>query len=63
MEEAADDLTNDQVAALRDQLAKLAGVIEAVVLPLERTVILKIDKSQLWDEAQMETLVHQLLRG
>ncbi|MGB2831585.1 MAG: MFS transporter [Methylotenera sp.] len=63
MEEAADDLTNDQVAALRDQLAKLAGVIEAVVLPLERTVILKIDKSQHWDEAQMETLVHQLLRG
>ena len=63
MEEAAEDLTNDQVAALREQLAKLAGVIEAVVLPLERTVILKIDKSQHWDEAQMETLVHQLLRG
>jgi hypothetical protein len=40
-------------------LFELAGVVEAAVLPQERTVILKIDKSYDWDDAQ----VYQLLKG
>lgn len=54
-----DQMSVEVAAALRNELAKLAGVIEAVVLPQERTVILKIDKTHDWDEAQ----VYQLLRG
>ena len=52
-------LTAKQAESLRNKLAKLTGVIEAVVLPQEHTIILKIDKLQDWDESQ----VHQLLRG
>jgi MFS family permease len=63
MDEAVSELSHDSANALKANLAKLAGVIEAVVLPQERTVILKIDKSQNWDEAQLEILVHKLLRG
>ncbi len=63
MDETAGELTDDGVNALKTQLAMLAGVVEAVVLPQERTVILKVDKSQNWDEAQLEILVHKLLRG
>lgn len=59
MDEAVAELTSDKAEILRDKLIKLTGVIEAVVLPEERTVILKIDKVQDWDENQ----VHQLLRG
>jgi MFS family permease len=47
---------------LRLKLAKLAGVVEAVVLPDEHTVILKVDKLHTWDEAHVFE-VHQLLRG
>ncbi len=59
MEASADQMTEEMVASVRNRLAKLAGVIEAAVLPQERTVILKIDKSYDWDDAQ----VYQLLRG
>ena len=59
MEESADQMTAELVAKVRNDLTNLAGVIEAAVLPQERTVILKIDKSYDWDDAQ----VYQLLRG
>lgn len=59
MEASADQMTEEMVASVKNRLAKLAGVIEAAVLPQERTVILKIDKSYDWDDAQ----VYQLLRG
>jgi copper chaperone CopZ len=59
------------VQTLKSQLTNLAGVVEAVVLPQERTIILKVDSkiynmqdrdgSQL--QTQVQTLVHQLLRG
>lgn len=45
--------------ALRGNLIQLVGVVEAVVLPQENTVILKVDKSYDWDDAQ----VYKLLRG
>ena len=63
LDEASAELTNKQAELLKNNLAKLVGVIEAVVLPQERTIILKIDKSQHGDEAQLQTQVHQLLRG
>ncbi|MEQ1768176.1 MAG: MFS transporter, partial [Methylotenera sp.] len=59
LDETTPVLNADSAASLNAKLVKLIGVIEAVVLPQERTVILKIDKSQDWDEAQ----VHKLLRG
>lgn len=59
MEASADQMTEEMVASVKNRLAKLTGVIEAAVLPQERTVILKIDKSYDWDDAQ----VYQLLRG
>lgn len=59
MEDSAEQMTAEMVAALRTRLMKLAGVIEAAVLPQERTVILKVDKSYDWDDSQ----VYQLLRG
>lgn len=52
-------LSIKQTEALRVKLAKLAGVVEAVVLPEEHTVILKVDKLHEWDESH----VHELLRG
>ncbi|MDP1766290.1 MAG: MFS transporter [Methylotenera sp.] len=63
LDETAEALTADQAVILKDRLTKLVGVIEAVVLPQERTVILKVDKSQDWDDTQFESQVHQLLRG
>lgn len=59
MDATGSDITTAKADALRAKLAKLTGVIEAVVLPQERTVILKIDKLHDWDETQ----VHKLLRG
>ncbi len=55
----AGEMSIEQANLVRSELAKLAGVVEAVVLPQERTVILKIDKSHNWDDAQ----VYKLLRG
>lgn len=55
-------LNSKQAESLRLKLAKLTGVVEAVVLPLEHTVILKVDKLHDWDEAHVHQ-VHQLLRG
>lgn len=52
-------LSIKQTEALRQKLLKLKGVIEAVVLPEEHTVILKVDKLQDWDESH----VHELLKG
>lgn len=63
LNQAAAALSAHQAEALKAKLMQLAGVIEAVVLPQERTVILKIDKSKGWDEAQFESQVHQLLKG
>jgi len=59
MNESADAMSADQAGAIRAKLFELAGVVEAAVLPQERTVILKIDKSYDWDDAQ----VYQLLKG
>ena len=59
MDDADAELSVEDANILKDKLAKLNGVIEAVVLPQELTVILKIDKSQDWDENQ----VHKLLRS
>lgn len=63
LDEDAPELTTDVAELLKNKLLALTGVIEAVVLPHERTVILKIDKSQHGDEAQLQTQVHQLLRS
>lgn len=63
LDEASPELTTEQAEILKSNLAKLAGVVEAVVLPQERTIILKIDKAQTGDEAQLQTKVYQLLRG
>lgn len=63
LDEASPELTTEQADILKSNLAKLAGVVEAVVLPQERTIILKIDKTQTGDEAQLQTKVYQLLRG
>jgi MFS family permease len=59
MEDSAEQMTAEMVVSVKSKLTKLAGVIEAAVLPQERTVILKIDKSYDWDDSQ----VYQLLRG
>ena len=59
MRDTADAMTKEQTDAMKREIVKLAGVVEAAVLPMERTVILKIDKSYDWDDAQ----VYQLLRG
>ena len=59
MSESAADMSSENANELKRELVKLAGVIEAAVLPQERTVILKLDKLHDWDEAQML----KLLRG
>jgi len=59
MSETAMDMSIENAAVLKGELAKLGGVIEVAVLPQERTVILKLDKMHDWDEAQ----VLKLLRG
>jgi MFS family permease len=59
MAESADSMSADQAGTIRAKLLALAGVVEVAVLPQERTVILKIDKSHDWDDAQ----VYQLLKG
>ena len=59
MPSTGEALNEAQATVLKAQLANLQGVIEAVVLPIERTVILKIDKLQNWQESD----VQQLLRG
>jgi MFS family permease len=66
LDEASSELSSVAADKLKNKLAKLAGVIEAVVLPQERTVILKIDTKiynmQDWDGSRLQTQVHQLLR-
>ncbi len=52
-----------EAEALKQSLTNLHGVLEVAVLPQELTVILKIDKSKNVNEAEIETLVHQLLKG
>jgi len=59
MGDSADQMTAEAANGIKSELLKLAGVMEAAVLPQERTVILKLDKSHDWDDAQ----VYQLLRG
>ncbi|OYY81748.1 MAG: hypothetical protein B7Y34_03770, partial [Methylophilales bacterium 16-45-9] len=59
MRDTADAMTAEQADVMKREIVKLAGVVEAAVLPQERTVILKIDKSYDWDDAK----VYQLLRG
>lgn len=59
MSESADAMTAVETEAVSAKLLALAGVVEAAVLPQERTVILKIDKSYEWDDTQ----VYQLLKG
>jgi len=65
LDENAAELTGAAADILRNKLAKLAGVVEAVVLPQERTIILKLDTKiynmQGWDDSQFQTQVHQLL--
>ena len=62
LNEDSPELTVDAAEALKAKLLALVGVIEAVVLAQEHTVILKIDKSQHGDEALLQKQVHQLLR-
>ncbi len=52
-------LSNRDADTLKNALKGLRGVVEAEVLPAERTIILKVNKSEDWDETQ----VYQLLRG
>jgi len=59
MDETADQMSVERANAVKNELLRLTGVVEAAVLPQERTVILKIDKSYDWDDAQ----VYKLLRG
>jgi MFS family permease len=59
MDQISAPLSEDKANELTLALTSLAGVIEAVVLPVERTIILKVDKSEQWDETQ----VHKLIRG
>lgn len=59
MDDSAAIISAAQADAMRAQLLELPGVVEAAVLPQERTVILKIDKAYDWDDAQ----VYQLLKG
>jgi MFS family permease len=63
LDEASPELSAEQAEILKSNLAKLAGVVEAVVLPQERTIILKIDKTQTRDETELQTQAYQLLRG
>jgi MFS family permease len=63
MDEAAEEMTSEQANLLKAELAKLAGMIEAVVLPQERTVMLKVDKLHDWDGSDSQTQVYKLLRG
>jgi MFS family permease len=59
MDASADSMTAAEANVIRGRLLEYAGVVEAAVLPQERTVILKLDKSHDWDDAQ----VYQLLKG
>jgi len=59
MSASAEAMTADAAHQLKTALMNLGGVIEVAVLPLERTVILKVDKMHNWDESQ----VLNLLRG
>jgi MFS family permease len=65
LDENAAELTTAAADKLKNKLAKLAGVVEAVVLPQERTIILKLDtkiyNTQGWDDSQFQAQVHQLL--
>jgi len=65
LDENTAELTGAAADILRNKLAKLAGVLEAVVLPQERTIILKLDTKiynmQGWDDSQFQAQVHQLL--
>lgn len=57
MGETSPMLSAKKANTLKQKLTTLAGVIEAEVLPTERTIILKIDKKEHWDDTQ----VYQLL--
>ena len=59
MSDKADLMTEAAAVKLKSKLEKIAGVIEVAVLPQERTLILKVDKLQTWDDSQ----VLKLLRG
>ncbi|PKO46837.1 MAG: MFS transporter [Betaproteobacteria bacterium HGW-Betaproteobacteria-22] len=59
IDQPSGEMSEDAAKLLRSELVKLAGVVEAAVLPQENTVILKVDKSYDWDDAQ----VYKLLRG
>ena len=63
MNESAAQMSLESANALKQELLKLVGVIEAAVLPQELTVILKVDKSHDWDGSNLQTQVYQLLRG
>lgn len=63
MDESALNMPAAEAEALKQSLTNLHGVLEVAVLPQELTVILKIDKSKNVNEAEIETLVHQLLKG
>lgn len=63
MDESALNMHATEAEALKRSLTNLQGVLEVAVLPKELTVILKLDKSQSLNEAEIETLVHQLLKG
>ncbi len=63
MDESAGQMTDEAASLLKNKLLALDGVIEAVVLPQEFTVILKMDKSQDGDGSNLQSQVYQLLRG
>ncbi len=60
LDESQEILSNTQAEALKLQLSQLVGVVEVAVLAQERTIILKIEQTQPWDEAQVYTLIKNI---
>lgn len=50
-------ISPEEADALKSKLIALSGVVEAAVLPNEGTIILKIEKSDTWDDAQVYALL------
>jgi len=60
LDESQEILSKPQAEALKLQLSQLVGVVEVAVLAEERTIILKIEQTKPWDEAQVYTLIKNI---